>query len=71
MQPVGGLELIREFRQRDHTRYTYVIATSGSPEMREKAAEAGADMFMDKPRAFNDLWGQVATLFSQAPAAAS
>lgn len=52
---VDGLDICRYLKSKANYRDIPVIILSASPEMREKALEAGADDFLEKPFLVQDL----------------
>ena len=49
MPEMNGLELLTQLRGAGHTMKFGFITTEGTPEMRQRATDAGADFLLQKP----------------------
>ncbi|HEY0753149.1 MAG TPA: response regulator [Ktedonobacteraceae bacterium] len=57
---MDGREICRSLKSQDRTRHIPIIFISAQPGAQKMASEAGADAFLAKPFALDDLLGLVA-----------
>ena len=67
MPTIDGIALCKFLKLQSHTKAIPVILTSGSHEIRERALQAGASAFLEKPFQSHDLLREVNGLLSQHP----
>ncbi len=63
----NGLDFCRKLRQQQHTMPVLMLTAKDSPEMFLESQEAGADAYLPKPFAFDDLIANVEQLTSTPP----
>ena len=69
--PDNGLELCRELRKRQDATPILVVSAMGSPDMKRHSFLAGADAFLAKPFAFDDLISSIQEITGMKPEAAA
>lgn len=65
MPRMGGMELVRELRQRYPDVYVIMVTAFGTPDTEKQAFRAGVDEYLTKPFDFEELERRVQMFFQR------
>lgn len=65
MPRMGGMDLVRELREKDSKVYVIMVTAYGTPDTEKMAFRMGANEYIAKPFDFEELEGRVRAYFEQ------